>query len=619
MAIGTDNRRSGEPSARRRGFPSAFAHIACVGGSALPLAVAIVLASRLGDLILDPIRRSPVEWSAAVLATAYAFVHLITNRGRERAAGALVRADSLAAWALTVGLAWLVALECLALLAAWVPHYLTWPWFRDLDAFASIAQAWDSGVLPYRDIEAYNFPGQIYILWMLGKIFGWGHTALFYAFDVAFLLGLGVALVAWSSRRLEGALPGLVAYLAFLGFYLNLDYAQVAQRDWHATALVVFAILTLESWPGRTGRLASALCAACAFAFRPHVVLFLPALLSAVDENARKKAESASRPVRALTEWSIAFATGIVVAFVPLLAAGVLTDLVHGLRVALYGGPYSHNSLRDAYHALLGELQIGWIPILVGVPPACWVFGPPSMRPLARTWSLAVLGVLAYKPLHPVQHFYLLRPIELVASVVVALAAAWIIGLKFLPRPLVLLAVFLMVCEAMPRVPRYCDARESVQALTPLIRGEEPPRPPPGCRTWFPLTDPEFRPYRWDDYRAILSYLRANTRPETSVANVLRRFPFPPINGPAGRHSPFLVESGICWMWMIDQDRDEYFARCLEQASDAVVVWCPDEPEIEPRMELENVTLAIRRYYRFEVRYGRIEVWRRTVGRPIDP
>ena len=65
----------------------------------------------------------------------------------------------------------------------WVPHYLTWPWSRDQETFTVLAQSWDQGILPYRDIRAYNFPGATYISWVLGKVFGWGHTVPLYAFD----------------------------------------------------------------------------------------------------------------------------------------------------------------------------------------------------------------------------------------------------------------------------------------------------------------------------------------------------------------------------------------------------------------------------------------------------
>src|SRR5437868_1335449 len=76
---------------------------------------------------------------------------------------------------------------CVVLLTTWVPHSLTWPWWADTDQFAVSAQAWDAGILPYRDLDDFDFPGPIYVHWVLGKTLGWGRTAPFYAFDAALL------------------------------------------------------------------------------------------------------------------------------------------------------------------------------------------------------------------------------------------------------------------------------------------------------------------------------------------------------------------------------------------------------------------------------------------------
>src|SRR5262249_14802844 len=147
------------------------------------------------------------------------------------------------------------------------------PWWADPDAFAVLAQAWEDGRRPYRDLEAFNFPGPIYLMWVLGRVFGWGRTVPFYAVDAGLVVILGLALIVWSRRRFATFLPGLVGYTAFLGSYLDLDYSQVAQRDWHAPLFVVLGLLVAEGWPGRGGRLVSAVSATAAVTFRPHVVL----------------------------------------------------------------------------------------------------------------------------------------------------------------------------------------------------------------------------------------------------------------------------------------------------------------------------------------------------------
>ena len=86
-----------------------------------------------------------------------------------------------------------LAVLCAVRLMTWAPHYLTWPWWADHDVFATMAQAWEAGLLPYRDLRGNNFPGTIYLFWVLGKLFGWGRTWSFYAADVALLVLLGAA------------------------------------------------------------------------------------------------------------------------------------------------------------------------------------------------------------------------------------------------------------------------------------------------------------------------------------------------------------------------------------------------------------------------------------------
>jgi hypothetical protein len=263
---------------------------------------------------------------------------------------------------------------------------------------------------------------------------------------------------------------------------------------------------------------------------------------------------------------------------------------------------------------LVEELARGWTVGLIAIALFLPFAGPPELRRRGRTWGLAMCAVLLYKPLHPVQHFYLLRPLELVGSVVAGLAVAWIVRARAFPRPIALASCAAILFAAMPAIPQYCSVRESLRAVGELWRGAEPDRPPAGARGWFSISDVGVEPYSWTDYRSVLAYLRESTGTGTLVANVLRQFPFPSLNAPTGRLSPFMVESGICWMWLVDEDLDETFAAALERTADSVVVWIPSEPNVAPRMQLEQLTATIRRFYRPAARFGRIEVWRRTAS-----
>src|SRR5262249_55845888 len=148
-----------------------------------------------------------------------------------------------------------------------------------------------------------NFPGPVYLFWALGKLFGWGKTAPFYAFDASLVVALGALMASWSRRLWERWLPGLVGYTAFLSSYLSFDYALTAQRDWQGPFFAVAGLLAAQAWPGRTGRLALALGMATALTFRPHIVLFLPAAFLVIDEGARRSGDPWSVMLRAVLEW----------------------------------------------------------------------------------------------------------------------------------------------------------------------------------------------------------------------------------------------------------------------------------------------------------------------------
>lgn len=307
--------------------------------------------------------------------------------------------------------------------------------------------------------------------------------------------------------------------------------------------------------------------------------------------------------------WRSAFFVSV--GFAPLLAQGLVDDLIRGLRVAAYGGPYSRATLAGALAILVGELRSPWAIALLASLVLLWRFDG-AIRPLARTWLLALTAAILYRPLHPVQHPYLEHPLALIGSIALALPASRVVSLTRFPRPLRVGAVGLLLFEAMPHVPLFCDPVDSIRALGPLVRGVAPADPPPGCRCrWFA---PQSCPYEWADYCRTLDYLRRTTRPETEVANILRQPPFPSLNGPTGRVSPFRAESGVCWMWLVDFDFDVPFASALEQTPDSVVVWSPNEVDVEPRMKLEKLTVVVRRNYRPEARFGAIEVWRRASG-----
>ncbi|WP_337176598.1 hypothetical protein [Paludisphaera sp.] len=582
---------------------------------------AVMLAPDVGRRFLPrTMQEHPVEWAAgALLLGRLAAGAWGRRRDGGRVSRVVERIDAGAGWMLRRGLLPALSAWAVVRLAAWLPHYPFWPWCHDVDNYATFAMHWDVGELPYRDFRAFNFPGHIYLHWALGKLFGWGRPGLVYVVDAAALLTLGGAVVGWSRRRLGSALPGVFSYFVFLAAYLDMHIELVAQRDWHAALGMTLALLTLQALPGRAGRWLSALLAAAAFTVRPQAVLLLPALAVVVLQGGGRERSRGPRAGAArLAEWACAFALFVVAGFAPLMIAGVMGDFVRGLRVVSVGGPYSTFTPSRALDLLWEQLaRPTTIPLFLALA-ALSLRGP--LKGESRAWLAAMLGVLAYRPLSPVPHDYLRTPLILVEAVAWAVPVAWCLRAATAPAPLAhagrraflgLFALTLLLYESVPtREPYNCSFPAVVDAVGAAARGGWPDVPP-GAWVWFSRSRGAI--YPWHDYQRLLEYLRENTGPDTIVANVLRNMPLPPVNGPVGRRSPFRVEAGITWMWMIDEDLDERFARELREAGpDSVVVWVPGEEQ--PRLPLERLIQTIREEYEPEARFGPLEVWRRKPG-----
>jgi hypothetical protein len=581
-------------------WPIAFAAALLVFG---PSRLAAAVPRRYRDRLValaDRARRTP---QAAFLQRALS----------PRTEGRPARVEGFAAWAL--GRPATVALgACSALMVlTWAPHYLTWPWWADADQFAVAALSWHAGLVPYRDQADFDFPGPIYLFYVLGAAFGWDRTAPFYAADAAMLAGLGVALAAWGRRLFGRALPGLVAYLPFLAYYLGLGYSLVAQRDWHGPLFAILALMALEAWPGRVGRLASAMAMAVALLYRPHEVLFLPAVASALLEGCGGD-DSWRRRARLLVEWSVALAACLALVFGPLIVAGAIDDFVRALRIARYGGTYNRATWMSFIWELRRHFQdprtVG--SLAAGVLTA--VAGPAALRGPSRTWSLALLGILFYKPLSPIAFEYLDQPMVLVRSIALAPPIAWLLATGRLSALLRLAAVVAVVALGVSRVPEYCSASRSLRALGPLFRGEDPIDPPSGSGRTFRALGKRPPPFRWDEYRSLLAYLRSSISPRTRVANLLWAFPYPVINGPAGRLTPFPAAGGYLHLLLVEPGLEARYVEALERTPDSVVVWNPRHGN--PRFPL--LVKAVRRLYRPEVRFGSLEVWRH-VASPRTP
>jgi hypothetical protein len=532
----------------------------------------------------------------------------------QRLTNALLPAD-LGAQTLGRTLPVLVGGVALLMLATWIPHYLIWPWWSDLDAYASIAQGWDAGIRPYRDVVIFNFPGQIYLFWLLGKAFGWGHTVPIYAADAALVVSLGVALWGWSRRLFGRPLPGLVGFVAFLAYYLSLDYRLVAQRDSQGPLLAVLGLLVAQALRGRGGVWLSALAFAIGATIRPHVVVFLPALGLALDAVARAPGESYGKTIRVIIEWSAAFALCLALLFAPLMLQGLVGDLVRGVANARYGGQYVKTSFTEAGLVLWRQFADRRILIVPGCIFALALYNRSPTRRCAITWLLTLLLAIIYKPLHPVPHNYLNHPLYIVWSINVAVLIALILeapGVWWVQAG----AIVAVVVMSVPGVPKYCRGRGSLKAIGSLATGVVPEKAPPGAEGLY-RPDRTYSAYSWGEERGVHAYLRTHTRPDTRVAVVLRNPPFLAINGPVGRISPFPAESGILWLWQVNPKLEPAFVKSLQETPDSVVVWVSNERSFDPKLQLPDLARTIQELYVFEARLGRIEVWRRRPGSAV--
>ncbi len=523
--------------------------------------------------------------------------------------------ESLAAWLLrgplTVVMLGLIAAQLLT----WIPHYLNWPWFADHDVFATLAQGWDAGLLPYRDLAGNNFPGTVYLFWLLGKTFGWGRTLPFYAVDAGFVVLLGGVMLAWSRRRFGHVLPGAIGYAAFLSYYFSLDYARVGQRDWHGPFFLMLGLLVADGWPGRASRLFVALAAAVGFVFRPQVVLLFPALTLAVAQGlwaARESGNPVARTARGLFAWGVLLAGFVALAFAPIMAAGLTGDFLRGVRLTFYGSRYNLVGLHTfGIQMLLQFLHMEF----VIVPAVLLLFAArtdPATRGAIRVGLTALAGAWFYKPLSPVPYPYLSHPLTLVWSMNVALVVALLVKSELGSASLRLAAVGLAIGLVIHVKPENCSVQAARLAFREIPRGMMPSQPPPG----YPeiTLDASAQPYPWKDYVATLEYLRRETRPDERVANLLRVVPA--LTGASGR-LPALPAESLAWL-LVKPDDEPRFLQALEDATGEVVVWAPRETEELEGYRLVDVVRqlvpAVRRQYRPVARFGAIEVWRLRKG-----
>jgi hypothetical protein len=500
-------------------------------------------------------------------------------------------------------------------LATWVPHYLTWPWFADHDVFATQALGWQHGQVPYRDLAGNNFPGTIYLFWILGKLFGWGRTVPFWAVDAGFVLIFGASLLGWSGRRFGRLLPGLVGYAVFLSYYLGLEFGRAAQRDWHGPFFLLIGLLAVDAYPGRVSRWLSALTTAIAFAIRPQVVLFVPALLLAISQGASGEAKSSPvRTARTLFGWGVLLILLIVLAFMPLVLAGAWHDFLRSIRITFYGAQYNKTNPNGILNQLLLQalhLEFDLVPL------AILVLAPLSearTRSTARVWLLAYAGAWFYKPLSPVPFLYLEQPLTILWAINIAVLVELLLTPGLASPAIRLVAVLLAATLGVHARPAMCSVAYARQGIEALLLGVDPEAAPLGIHIGLPV-DPKLTAFPWEDFRETLAFLRTRTSPDTPVANLLHVVPA--LNGPTGRTTPLPAES-LAWLG-VKPDDEGAFARALGKApAKTLVVWTPEKGKFVDLWshfdQVKRLAPVIRRDYEPIAHFGDVEIWKRRAN-----
>ena len=458
---------------------------------------------------------------------------------------------------------------------------------------------WNSDLKPYRDITAYNFPGQTYEFWILGKCFGWGQTWPIYLFDAILLVTFGIVLVVWSRARLGMVLPGWIGAFTFLLYYLSLDYTNVAQREWHSVGFVIASILIIQAASTRLADVLAALLFAVGFSIRPYAVFFLPAAVLALAEKGRERKNTGGRRLWPILLWLVAFSIFSVLMFLPLILDGIFDDFLRGLNLARtsYGGRSYWTILRN----FLGQLSYGNLAIYLGLI-IILLRGDRKYRFLVCAWLFATIAAFGYRLIAPSDHLYLGHPLRLAIAVDVAL----LLGLSL--RSFVLPAfgrlwLTLLLAGAGTLIPSsriHANMHASYAAIKAILTGVELESFPPGGETSYP----------WEDYQGMLAYIREHTETRTRVANLLRR-DSPSICGPTRRIPVFPVETpSLAWLWLSSIHTEADFIRFLESAEDSIVVWAPEESgwKDKSRSAYDELRAAVHRLYSPVIRLGPIEI-----------
>ena len=496
-------------------------------------------------------------------------------------------------------------------IAGWLPHYLTWPWWMDVEHFALSALMWENGTKPYKDLFDFNFPGPIYFFWFMGKLTGWGRPLPINLIDALLVVSCGPILTFWSRRKLNSVIPGLLGFLLILRYYTSLDYSKVMQRDWHVVYIYLLTIVILQTSNYSRRYLLAGLLFALALSIRPYSVLFFPGVLTVIyfDAGMQKQRK------RHLAEFILSSVLCSIIAFVPLMTSGIFDDFVASFLNELRHGKYTPENRRSVltHMYLQTNTKIIFSAIAGVVLSLITIYKNQKKNEIGifMPWAVSCLTFLFYKPLCPVRHAYTEIPMELVACTCCGISFHYMRQVKWI-RPSTLLAfLVLWFISYFPGMPTYFHLKASGESLQAIANHQMPAKAPPGCKTLLGNCDDPNMVYCWQDYTRVIRYIREELKPEVKVANFLRARPYPTINSPTGRQTIWPCGEGLLWLNSVNQFLEPHYIRTLEKNEPVVIIWRDEGVKFATKNTYEQIEYRVRYYFEPFESFGSISIWKR--------
>jgi hypothetical protein len=149
----------------------------------------------------------------------------------------------------------------------------------DLEHFSLSAHSWENGVRPYRDLIDFNFPGPIYVMWVIGKVFGWDNPMAANLIDILVFITLGLLTFRWSNTVFGSKSTAMMSYLLMARYYMSLDAPRVMQREWYVIASGIGLLMVLQLTNRCYKYVFAGFVLAVTFVIRPYAVLLLPPVI----------------------------------------------------------------------------------------------------------------------------------------------------------------------------------------------------------------------------------------------------------------------------------------------------------------------------------------------------